>query len=90
MENDVKPSEATHAQEPAPAQNEATEVRPERRIRKSLMAKYPDFKAESDDEWASREDEYFGEVEDEMERLKQTGRPRRWQIRREQPDMILE
>lgn len=66
MENNVKPSEATAAQEAAPAQNETPEVRPERRIRKSLMAKYPDFKAESDDEWASKEDEYFGEVEDEL------------------------
>lgn len=38
----------------------------ERRIRKSIMSKYPDFKAESEDEWNAKEDEYFGEVEDDL------------------------
>lgn len=54
--------------------NEATvnatpEVK-ERRLRKGLMAKYPDFDAQSDEEWSAKEDEYYGEVEDELNTYK--------------------
>ena len=42
----------------------------ETRLRKGLMTKYPDFTAESDEEWSSKEDEYYGEVEDELNTFK--------------------
>lgn len=37
-----------------------------RRIRKSIMNKYPDFKADTEEAWTAKEDEFFGEMEDEL------------------------
>lgn len=42
----------------------------ERRLRKSLKTKYPDFNADTEEEWAAKEDEYYGEVEDELNTYK--------------------
>lgn len=46
-----------------------TEVK-ERRLRKSIKEKYPDFEAQTDEDWSAKEDEYFGEVEDELNNFK--------------------
>lgn len=42
----------------------------ERRLRKGIKAKYPDFDAQTDEEWSAKEDEYYGEVEDELNTFK--------------------
>lgn len=55
MENNAEQNEMNA---PSPAK--------ERRIRKSIMEKYPDFKAETEDDWNAKEDEYFGEVENDL------------------------
>lgn len=53
---DAQTNQATHTEG-----NDKT-----RRIRKSIMAKYPDFKADNEEAWTAKEDEYFGEIEDEL------------------------
>lgn len=63
-------SEATGSETTAQNTQETTTQTQERRLRKGLMAKYPDFNAETDDEWSAKEDEYYGEVEDELNTFK--------------------
>lgn len=60
----------TGVNETAESNMEQTTQKEERRLRKGLMSKYPDFNAQTDEEWSAKEDEYYGEVEDELNTFK--------------------
>lgn len=69
-DNSTDTGTTTGTNESTESNMEQNTQKEERRLRKGLMSKYPDFNAQTDEEWSAKEDEYYGEVEDELNTFK--------------------